>query len=225
MTMTKLHSAIAGAVLITGVATPVVLQQQSKLRAENDALRKQTEQLAQVQPDNDQPSQTSNESETTSATQSNQLAELLRLRNENHQLREQTQQLTREVQTAQAAALRAQVKADELAEEKKRQAALSRQAEYEARIKAAVAATGGAGTPEGQATAACINNLRQMDGAKQQWALEYKKTPTDTPTLDDIKPYLNKADQSSICPAGGTYSLNVLSAEPTCSIPGHALPR
>src|SRR5438477_12065760 len=27
---------------------------------------------------------------------------------------------------------------------------------------------------------ACINNLRQIDGAKQQWALENHKTSTDT---------------------------------------------
>ena len=28
---------------------------------------------------------------------------------------------------------------------------------------------------------ACINNLRQIDGAKEQWALENKKTSADTP--------------------------------------------
>jgi general secretion pathway protein G len=80
-------------------------------------------------------------------------------------------------------------------------------------------------TPEGKATAACIDNLRRIDGARQQWALEFKKASTDTPTWDDIKPYLNRAEQSTNCPAGGTYSLNLLSAVPTCSVPGHALPQ
>jgi hypothetical protein len=32
---------------------------------------------------------------------------------------------------------------------------------------------------------ACINNLRQLDGGKQQWALEYRKTTNDIPTLDE----------------------------------------
>jgi uncharacterized protein YlxW (UPF0749 family) len=218
MTMTKLQSAIVGAVLLASVATPAALQQQSKLREENQSLRKQTEQLAQVQPD-DQLRQAMKELEATSATQSNQLAELMRLRNENHQLREQTQHLTSQVQTAQAAAQRAQAQASQQA------AAANRQAEYAARIKAAADANGGLDTQQAQATAACINNLRMIDGARQQWALEYKKASTDTATWADVTPYLKNAEQSSNCPAGGTYSLNILSVEPTCSIPGHALPR
>src|SRR5208283_1364436 len=37
---------------------------------------------------------------------------------------------------------------------------------------------------------ACINNLRQIDAAKQQWALENKKTTTDTPTREDLITHL-----------------------------------
>jgi Mg-chelatase subunit ChlD len=37
---------------------------------------------------------------------------------------------------------------------------------------------------------ATINNLRQIDGAKQEWALENKKSPDAVPTPDDLKPYL-----------------------------------
>ena len=33
---------------------------------------------------------------------------------------------------------------------------------------------------------ACINNLRQIEAAKQQWALENKKEDTDTPTQSDV---------------------------------------
>jgi len=68
---------------------------------------------------------------------------------------------------------------------------------------------------------ACINNLRQIDAAKQQWALEKGKQATDVPTWDDIKPYLYKIPQ---CPAGGTYTINAVGERPTCSVPGHALP-
>jgi prepilin-type N-terminal cleavage/methylation domain-containing protein len=48
---------------------------------------------------------------------------------------------------------------------------------------------------------ACINNLRQIDGAVQQWALENKKNSTDAAVFTDIKDYLKS---SVICPAGGT---------------------
>src|SRR5262249_33342679 len=37
---------------------------------------------------------------------------------------------------------------------------------------------------------AIINNLRQIDGAKQQWALENHKSANDEPTMKDLVPYL-----------------------------------
>src|SRR5881392_2933007 len=70
---------------------------------------------------------------------------------------------------------------------------------------------------------ACINNLRQIDGAEQQWALEMK-TAAIVPQYSDISGYLKNA---VICPAGGTkfldsYALaNVSGPEkPTCISPG-----
>lgn len=36
---------------------------------------------------------------------------------------------------------------------------------------------------------AVMNNLRQLDSAKQQWALENNKSPEDSPTFDDIRTY------------------------------------
>ena len=47
---------------------------------------------------------------------------------------------------------------------------------------------------------ACINNLRQIDGAKQQWALETKQATNATPVFSDIQGYLKSA---VVCPAGG----------------------
>jgi competence protein ComGC len=69
---------------------------------------------------------------------------------------------------------------------------------------------------------ACINNLRQIDAAKQQWALENNKQATDVPTWDDLKPYLREIPH---CPAGGTYTINAVGDPPHCSVPGHVLPR
>lgn len=70
---------------------------------------------------------------------------------------------------------------------------------------------------------ACINNLRQIEGAKQQWALENEKNPGDAPTAQDLKPYL-KNGAFPTCPAGGAYTIGAVSNAPTCSIPGHQLP-
>jgi chromosome segregation ATPase len=69
----------------------------------------------------------------------------------------------------------------------------------------------------------CINNLRQIDGAKQQWALEKNKTMDAVPTAKVLLPYL-KDGVFPTCPEGGTYSINSVDAVPTCSIPSHTLP-
>jgi prepilin-type N-terminal cleavage/methylation domain-containing protein len=79
---------------------------------------------------------------------------------------------------------------------------------------------------------ACINNLRQLDGAAQQWALENKQPSTATYTLTyDITPYIKLDSQGNIpaCPANGTYSPGAsVAGHPTCSlstsVPPHALP-
>ena len=70
---------------------------------------------------------------------------------------------------------------------------------------------------------ACINNLRQIDGAVQQWALENKQGTTATPKFTDISGYLKN---SVICPSGGTtfansYSLGTVADKPQCTkVPG-----
>jgi len=69
---------------------------------------------------------------------------------------------------------------------------------------------------------ACINNLRMIDGAKQEWALENHKTATDTPTPEDLLPYVMN-HRFPKCPAGGHYTIGSLGEKPTCSISGHQL--
>ncbi|HUZ07831.1 MAG TPA: hypothetical protein VMV89_10145 [Candidatus Paceibacterota bacterium] len=68
---------------------------------------------------------------------------------------------------------------------------------------------------------ACINNLRQLDAAKNEWALEKGKKEGDVPTKEDLLPYLRSWP---VCPSGGTYSINAVGEPPTCSVPGHKLP-
>ena len=65
---------------------------------------------------------------------------------------------------------------------------------------------------------ACISNLRQIDGAIQQWALDTKQGDTATVTAADILPYLKS---SVTCPGGGktfadSYSISTVQAGPAC---------
>jgi len=71
---------------------------------------------------------------------------------------------------------------------------------------------------------ACINNLRQIDAAKQQWALENSKKSDDVPTAQDLNPFIKGGYTSLHCPAGGTYTIGPVSQAPVCSIPKHELP-
>ena len=74
---------------------------------------------------------------------------------------------------------------------------------------------------------ACLNNLRQIDGAAQTYALEYNKQPGDTYTLPDIQIYLSRGTAGAIpvCPAGGSYGPGFTFGEPpSCTIPTHVLP-
>ena len=67
-------------------------------------------------------------------------------------------------------------------------------------------------------TTVCINNLRQIAAATQQWALELKKSPISPVSEADVTPYLK---QVAVCPAGGTsfadsYTLTDVSTDPEC---------
>jgi prepilin-type N-terminal cleavage/methylation domain-containing protein len=74
---------------------------------------------------------------------------------------------------------------------------------------------------ESSRTKTCIANLKQIEAAKEQWAMENKKTSTDTPSFGDLVPDYMKAQPS--CPSGGTYAIGAVGTTPTCSIAGHAL--
>jgi len=70
---------------------------------------------------------------------------------------------------------------------------------------------------------ACINNLREIQAAKNEWALEKDKSQGDVPTEDDLTPYL-AGHKFPVCPAGGKYVIGAVTNPPTCSFPGHELP-
>ena len=78
---------------------------------------------------------------------------------------------------------------------------------------------------------ACINNLRQMDGAAQEWALENKQQSGASVGTTDITPYIKLDSTGNLpaCPGGGSYAASwTVSTHPSCSLssatPAHALP-
>ena len=79
---------------------------------------------------------------------------------------------------------------------------------------------------------ACINNLRQIDAAANQFALEaHLKTGDAISFPNDLTPYikLNSVNSLPPCPAGGTYADATVGAIPTCTLgttvtPAHVLP-
>jgi prepilin-type N-terminal cleavage/methylation domain-containing protein len=71
---------------------------------------------------------------------------------------------------------------------------------------------------------ACINNLRQIDGAKEQWALETKQKSGATTDSTEVDKYIKGGAPS--CPGGGAYTYNAVDAAPSCdlgSTAGHTL--
>ena len=69
---------------------------------------------------------------------------------------------------------------------------------------------------------ACINNLRQIDGAIQQWALEQRKGENDQVVLSEVLGYLKNA---VVCPSAGVgassadcYEVYTVANVPTCKI-------
>jgi hypothetical protein len=71
-------------------------------------------------------------------------------------------------------------------------------------------------------TNSCVKNLRQIDGAIQQWALENSQAPESVPTEGELAVYLTDGVYPK-CPGGGIYRLAPVNASPTCTIPGHTL--
>lgn len=82
--------------------------------------------------------------------------------------------------------------------------------------------------------ATCIDNLRLLDGAKQQWALENKESSAATPTAAEIQPYCGRAGPGKLplCPSdiqqtfATSYVLNDCVTPPVClNVATHVLPQ
>jgi seryl-tRNA synthetase len=136
--------------------------------------------------------------------------ELLSLRNQVRQMTDEKAQLTKQMQAAQSQVARSQAEIQSVqarAVENAKQ--MQEQQILQARQNQAVVST-------------CINNLRTIDGAKQQWAMQNSKGPNDVPQPQEILPFLPNNVMPQ-CPGGGRYTLNAVNKAPTCTILGHSL--
>ena len=75
----------------------------------------------------------------------------------------------------------------------------------------------------------CIATLKQIDSAKEQYAMDNRLNNGDAVTLANIytagATATNYLKINSTCPSGGAYTVNVVGTNPTCSIGGlHVLP-
>jgi len=64
----------------------------------------------------------------------------------------------------------------------------------------------------------CITNLRRIDGAIQEWAVEARKQAGQAVTYEDIRVYMRNA---TVCPSGGrtfddSYEVTSVDAQPIC---------
>ena len=66
----------------------------------------------------------------------------------------------------------------------------------------------------------CTGNMRQMETAKEQWAMDTKAAATATPVAADLVDEYMKGTPDTLptCPSNGTYTLGNMSTRPVCSI-------
>jgi hypothetical protein len=192
-------------VVALAIAAYALYSSNHKQSAELAQLRQQSEEAQKAQAP-DTKSQPATEEEITQLRKDHE--DVLRLRNEVRTLRDEKQQLARQAQAAQAATANSQQQ-----EQLQKLSLENQQLKVQSQVM-----------QQRDQLAACINNLRQIEGAKQQFALEAQKQPGTLVSSEDLAPYFpNKTVPT--CPGGGVYTLNPVGLNPICNIPGHVLPK
>ena len=64
----------------------------------------------------------------------------------------------------------------------------------------------------------CIANLKQIDSAKQQWAMDNKKTGTDSPASSDLAGSGKYMKSFPTCPSDNSaYTIGDIDTHPSCA--------
>ncbi len=186
---------------VAALAMYFVQQQTLKeLRQENEALKQQAAQLAPLQ---EQLASATQAASGSASIQEGQTRDLARLRNEVAQLRKQSNDLVKARQEIQT---------------------LNQRVTSEAEAGKGALAQAQAENQKLQSANACINNLRLFEAVKMQWAQQNGKQNTDTPTMEDLRPYFKPNGMAPVCPDGGVYTPGAVGEKPTCNMAGHVLP-
>jgi hypothetical protein len=180
------------------------------------ANQRQAADLARLQgPSQDSQSRTDDAGKASAPGSQDELArlrkeneDLLRLRNEVRQLKDGKQQLAKQLQAAQQAIPSQQ-------QQQEMQKAMAEVQQLRAHAQQ---------MQQTNLAAVCVSNLRQIEAAKQQWALENNRPAGSVVGTQDVAPYL-PTKTFPLCPAGGVYTINTIGANPSCNIPGHIIPR
>jgi septal ring factor EnvC (AmiA/AmiB activator) len=186
------------------------LVQLREARTEADQLRSQLDQLK-----NSSVATLSAENARLRAENQGLTQKFAPLKNENAQLQQQVQKLTKQLDSAHVAVQQQQEQLQQMQVENQQAASPPPELSSDQSLPSPPVVT--------QQMNLCINNLRQIDAAKQQWALENNAAADAVPAAQDLLPYLPNLT-FPVCPSGGAYTINAVGAPPTCSIPGHALP-
>jgi prepilin-type N-terminal cleavage/methylation domain-containing protein len=68
---------------------------------------------------------------------------------------------------------------------------------------------------------ACVTNLRRIDGAKEQWALDTRASSGATgPALTTLVGAAAYIKATPTCPSGGSYTVNSMGTDPACNATG-----
>ena len=83
----------------------------------------------------------------------------------------------------------------------------------------AIAAPSFVKTRDTARTTACLSNLKSVDDAKMQWAMETHKCDGDAVLWADLSPSYMKSQVA--CPWGYEYTLQPIGVPPYCPVVGH----
>ena len=70
---------------------------------------------------------------------------------------------------------------------------------------------------ESSRTKSCIANLKQIEAAKEQWAMDTRAASTATPGTGDLYGATAYVKNTPTCPSGGSYTINSMANRPTCN--------
>jgi flagellar biosynthesis GTPase FlhF len=196
-------------VLVLGlaVALGVVYSSSQQQAAELAKLRQESDELQKVRAASEEAKSNQTQAESDELTQlRKEHDELLKLRNDIGQLRIEKDQLAKQATLAKQPSANPE-------EQQQLQALMAENMKLKATAQQ---------TQQTAQQVTCINNLRQIEAAKQQWALENQKPPGSLVGPPDIAPYM-PTKAVPVCPAGGVYTINPVGINPICNIPGHIL--